>query len=320
MNDEIADSGEAIDMDAAMEEISADLFPEKEEPKEEFDVVEEIIEEVEEPKEKEEPEEAKEPEGKPAPQSWKKEMHEFWKGLDPTVQSYVEQREEQMREGLEKDRGDANIGRTVRDIMAPYQHIFTSQGIDPTQMIGNLTNAHIRLSTAPQEEKLGLIKQIAQSYNISLNGEAPQVDPVLQAMQSKVNNLEQYLTATQQRAKEVEQQEIKEQVEEFISDPAHEFFDEVSAEIVDFVNNGHSLEDAYALALRANPITYQKEMDRQIKEAVEKAQTEWKAESEKAKKAKLANVRSRDTARVPTEPTGTMDDTMREIYREIQSR
>jgi len=325
MSEELADSGSestegGIDMDAAMENISADLFPEKEieEPQESQETtstaVDSEVEQV------EEQVEAEQVETRHAPQSWKKEMHEFWNGLDPAVQDYVEQREEQMREGLEKDRDDANRGRDMRDIMAPYSEILRNQGINESALVKNLMNAHYRLSTADDAGRVNLIRQLAQSYNVSLDGEQKEVDPVLKAMQDKVNNLENHYAQSQQQAQQVAHDGISQDVDAFASDPAHEFFDEVSEQIVDAINNNHSLEDAYALALRTNPIVYQRELDRQIKEAVEKDRAERKSEETKAQKAKAANVRGRDTSKASTEPTGTMEDTMREVYRDIQSR
>ena len=109
-------------------------------------------------------------------------------------------------------------------------------------------------------------------------------------------------------------------METFASDPEHEFFDEVSEQIVPLINAGYSLEDAYANAIWLNPVTRQKEIDRTAKEAAKKAEAEAKQEAEKAKKAKAANVRGRDTSRDSTEPTGTMDDTLRDTFREIQNR
>jgi len=332
MSEELADSGsEGIDMDAAMEEISSDLFPSDPVVKTEEDqeVQEglagkdpEPAEEVKEEVKEEAKEEVKEPEleGKSAPQSWKKEMHEYWKGLDPAVQLYVEQREEQMREGLEKDRGDANLGRVMRDVMSPYSQMLKTQGIDEGVMVRNLMNAHYRLSTADDAGKLDLVKQIAQSYNISLDGTPQQVDPAVKSLQDRIQGLEYNINASQQKSLQEAHSRVQADVEAFASDPAHEFFDEVSEQIVPLINAGYSLEDAYENAIWLNPVTRQKSIDQTAKEAAAKAEETAKQEAEKARKAKVVNVRGRDTNKASTEPTGTMDDTMREVYREIQSR
>jgi len=319
--DENADSGSEIDMDAAMDSISSDLFGKEPEEEVAEEVSEEVTEAVEEKTEEVKAEETEEKEeSRAAPQSWRKEMHEFWKGVDPAVQDYIEQREQQMHEGLEKDRGDANLGRTMRDAMEPYSQLLESQGIEGGALARNLFNAHARLSTADDAGKLDMIKQIANSYGLELDGSKQEIDPVMRAMQDKVNNIEQRYTAAEQAARQAEEARIASDVEAFILDPKHEFFDEVSPEMISFIDGGKSLEDAYNLALKANPVTYQQTLDQQIKEAVEKAKAEWGAEAEKTRKAKSANVRGRDTVRASTEPKGTIEDTLLETYNEIQSR
>jgi len=323
MAEELADSGSEIDMDAAMDEISSDLFGVEESPEETpVEASEETPEETTEETAEETPEETEEetPEVRAAPKSWRKEMHEFWNGLEPAVQDYIEQREQQMHEGLEKDRGDANLGRVMRDVMSPYSEMLKSQGVDESVMVRNLMNAHYKLSTASPEEKVNLFNQLQQMYGVTAQDEATQVDPVLKSVQDKVNMLEQHLTQAQQATLQEARARVEQDVEAFAADPAHEFFDEVSEQIVPLINSGYSLEDAYQNAIWLNPVTRQKEIDRTAAKAAEDAEKAAKAQAEKARKAKSANVRGRDTGRTPTEATGTMEDTMREVYREIQNR
>ena len=184
--------------------------------------------------------------------------------------------------------------------MSPYSQMLQSQGIDESVMVRNLMNAHYRLSTADEAGKADLFKQLAQSYNVPLDGETQQIDPALKAVQDKVNSLEQHLSTAQQRTLQEARDRVEHDVTAFAADPAHEFFDEVSEQIVPLIN--------------------QKEIDRTAKEAGEKSLEDAEKEAKKAMKAKSANVRGRDTNKAPTEPTGTMEDTMREVYRDIQSR
>lgn len=339
MTEELADSGsseveavveDGIDMEAAMDSISEDLFGGK--PVVKTEEGEEVQEGLagKEPKEKpegkaeekeEKPEEPETTEAKRAvPKSWKKEMYGFWENLDPVVQDYVEQRELQMRDGLEKDRGDANLGRVMRDVMSPYSEMLKTQGIDESVMVRNLMNAHYRLSTADEAGKRDLINQIAQSYNVPLDGETQKVDPAIQALQNHIRGIEYKLNASHEQALQQAHDRVTSEVEAFASDPEHGFFDEVSDEIVPLINAGYSLEDAYEKAIWLNPVTRQKEIDRVAKEASDKALEQAKQEAETARKAKAANVRGRDTAKASTEPKGTIDDTLKETYRDIQSR
>lgn len=326
MSEELADSGsessdssESFDMDAAVDSIGKDIFGAEPAVKTEED--QEVQEGLagKEP-EKAEKEEKEEIQARVAPQSWKKEMHEFWNGVDPAVQDYIEQRELQMKDGLEKDRGDANLGRTMRDVMSPYSEMLKTQGIDESVMVKNLMNAHYRLSTVSDDEKVGLINQLAQSYGINMTGDKTQVDPAMKSLQDRIQGLEHNINSSHQKSLQESRDRVQTEVEEFSSDSEHEFFDEVSEQIIPLINAGYSLEDAYKNAIWLNPVTRQKEIDRTNKEAAENAQKEAKQDAEKARKAKVTNVKGRDTNKGSTEPLGTMDDTMHEVYADIQSR
>ncbi len=111
---------------------------------------------------------------------------------------------------------------------------------------------------------------------------------------------------------------VEKEVEAFASE--HPLFDEVAEDLVPFLNAGMSLEDAYEKAIWANPVTRDKEMDRLAKEKEAKQLEAAKEKTAKAKKAKSANVSSRDTEKAPTGTLGTMEDTLRDTYRDIQQR
>jgi len=318
----IADSGaeeSGIDMDAAMDDITTSIFDQEPVVKTEEETTDAVQqEEVEETAEAEVTEEEAKEERSP-PQSWKKEMHDNWNSLEPGMQDYIEQREAQMREGLEKDREDATRGREMRDIMSPYSNMLRQQGINESDMVRNMMNAHVRLSTADDASKAEIFRQMAQSYGVSLDGEQPApIDPAIKAMQDRLQGMEQYINTNHEQALQADRNRIGSDVEAFAAE--HEFFDEVAEQIVPLINAGYNLEDAYQNALWLNPVTRQKEVNRTSKEAAEKAEKLAKQEAEKARKLKSVNVRGRDTNKTPTEPTGTMEDTMRETYRAIQNQ
>lgn len=318
MSEEIADSGEVgIDMDAALDTISDGLFDTQ--PATDHDPVvktdkEEIVEDVSDSSE----EIIEEVEKNELPASWKKDMQEKWEGVDPETQKYFLQRETQMKEGLEKDRGDANLGRTMRDVMAPYSEMLKTQNVDEPQMVKNLLGAHYRLSNSTDEEKVQLFNQLAQNYGVSLDGSQPkEVDPALKALQEQVQGMSNHLSANHEATVQAARERVIADVDKFASDPEHSYFDEISDDIVPLINAGFSLEDAYEKAIWSNPVTRQKEIDRINKENETKVLENAKQEAQKAKKAKATNVRGRDTEKTPTEPLGTMEDTMKETYRKI---
>jgi hypothetical protein len=71
------------------------------------------------------PEPAEEPVWRRPPQSWKKEMHDFWAKADPRLQEYAYQREEQMRAGIEPIRAKAEFADAMNEAIAPYMDRLT---------------------------------------------------------------------------------------------------------------------------------------------------------------------------------------------------
>lgn len=335
---------DSFDMNAAQESLTTDLFPEYEETKDEVkneiseednfeesdeeDTSEETEdnseedsdEETEDDSEEESDEETSDETKRVAPQSWKKEMHEAFSKLPDDVKDYIELREEQMREGLEKDRNDANLGRTMRDIVEPHSALLQSQGVHGEDAVKFFMNAHARLTTAPPSQKLEEAKQFLKVYGIDLDNlqNKAEVDPKVQQLEDQLYQLQNNMTIEQQRTQQASQAQVISEVEKFASEHPH--FDDVAEDIVGLIHAGYTLDEAYEKAIWANPDTRQAEIDRLQKESESKRKSEAKKKAEEAKKAASVNVRSRDTNQASTAPTGTMEDTLLETYREIQNR
>ena len=318
----------AFDMDAAADSLAADLFGKKpeeleankeaEEPEEPVEAEAEATEEVEEPEAEPEPE----VEAREAPQSWKKEMHDKWASLDAETQDYIELREKQMREGLDRNHEDSELGKTMRDTFAPYEAMLRSQNISHEQAIGSFLSTHYKLSTAPMEERKQIFSHLAKVYGLEAptqgeNSEQAPVDPRVNQLQNELNGIKQHLSASQQRSLQEARTRIEGEVEAFAKDHPH--FDDLSDEIARLIRADYELEDAYKVAYKSSRF-YDLDLEKKNKEATEKAEKAKKAEAEKAKKAASVNVKGRDTKKSPTAPTGTMDDTMREVMREIKNR
>lgn len=267
---------------------------------------------------------------KSAPSSWAKEHHETWSKLDPKAQDYISLREEQMLKGLDQYKNDSGFGRQLREITYPYKQLLTSQGVDEPKAVQYLLNAHYRLSTLPENEKLSYLSDIAKSYGIDLKAMLAQgaqpgqqqvrVDPIVSSLQDKINKIESSLTQKEHEAQNAVRTKVSGDVEKFATDPAHPYFDEVSDEIVALIRHGAPLQDAYEKAVWANPVTRAKEISRMQAESETKLKIKFNGEGKKALKASSANVRGRDTSRAPTESLGTMDDTLKEALASIKSR
>jgi hypothetical protein len=184
----------------------------------------------------------------------------------------------------------------------------------------------LRYSTPDQ--KNAYFKQLAQTYGIDLGQVVPgatgtqasPVDPAIQAMQQKLHAIESGLTAQQQASYHQLEQETSKQVDQFASDPAHPHFEEVADDIVLLLKTGLSLQESYDKAVWANPLTREKQLQARLLSETEKQKETARLEALPKAKAAKNNVRSMDSRRAPTEPVGTMADTMRETLKEIRNR
>jgi len=318
---------DGFDMNGALDTLSSDLFPSSDNdtpPTDDGD--DEPPLDAATPKTPATPEESATPITRQAPQSWKKEMHTAYSTLPPDVQEYIEQREQQMRDGLEKDRGDANLGRTMRDVMTPFRDMLQSQGVDEPNAVKFLLNAHYKLSNGPAEARAQYFAGLAQQYGIDIAGLPAQpaaVDPAIKALQDELNGIKSHLTASQQQALNQTKQRVASEVDAFAAQPEHQYFDEVAEEVVAFLSQGHELKAAYEKAVWANPVTRQKEIARIQTENEQTSREKAKQEVDKAKKAASHTVRNRDTRKTPTESKGSMNDlegSLNDTLREIRSR
>ena len=314
-----------IDMDAALESIASDLFPNSEKKDDEesdnVETDEEVDEEVEEEtgKAEEEPVETEVEDKLTPPQSWAKDTHELWDSMTKAQQDQVVLRETQMKEGLDTRKQDADMGIRLRDNLEPFKQILSQHNIDPVDAASKVLASHIRIATAPIEQKKQLLNQLAQSYGITdlevKPGEAE--DPKITQLMNEINQVKQTLGATQQASLQEAKGRIETEVSSFATE--HDHFDDLSDEIAHLIRADYSLEKAYEIAYRASPY-FEKDLEKQREEKLKKDEQVKKTELEKAKKAKSVNVRGRDTKKAPTAPKGTMEDTMHEVMREIKNR
>lgn len=259
---------------------------------------------------------------RPPPKSWAKEKHELWGKLPPDAQEYYETREKQFLDGLEQYKGDAGFAKQLRDVITPYKATIAAQGLNESQAVQYLLNAHYRLSTGSPEERAAAYRQIGEDLGLVQAALDPNatIDPVLKQVQDELREVKSTLTAEQQAKQAQRRAECDAETEKFASDPANVYFSEVAPDMVLFVKEGLSLKEAYDKAVWANPVVRQKEIARIQTEDAAKLKEKSKNEAEAARKAASTNVRGSETRRAPTEPKGTMDDTMRDTLKKIKER
>ena len=318
---------DSFDMDSAVDKVGAGLgLGSQDEADDDLDAPEEkSSEEVSEAAAPEPaaPEQPKEtgPEGRAAPQSWAKATHDIWNKLPQEAQAYIELRENQMHEGVESVRAEAGYGRQLQSVIAPFRSIIEAQGISETAAIHSLLNSHVMLTTGTMEQRQANLNTLARNLGLSApTGEQAPGDPVYTELERKIAQLESNLSARDQAQRNQLTTSIAQTVEAFEKDPKNIYFDQIGDEVVKLIGAGYTLEEAYERGVWANPVTRALEQARVIAERDAKAAAKTKQEVEAAKKASSFNVGGRDTRTAPTGATGTMEDTMRSVLREINSR
>lgn len=265
---------------------------------------------------------------KKPPTSWAKEKHDLWAKADPAIQEYIELREKQMHEGVQKHLPDATFGRQLKEIAQPYMATLTAQGVDAPKAVTWLLNNHQILSTSQPHEKAHHFAELARKYGVDLslvtrgtqsNGQAPASDgqqdqgsysPVVSELVQRLNHIEMTQLHKEEARKQAEIERLTEQVgtelEQFASNPDHKYFDEVSDDMVIFITNGFPLKEAYDRAVRANPETYKKLLA-EASTAQEKAiKSKIKQEAEAAKKLTDHNLGQRNPDKNPTGKNGSL--------------
>lgn len=262
------------------------------------------------------------------PKAWKKEMHEHYGKLDPSVQDYIEERERQVLEGLTQNKSDAEYGKSMRDLLAPYMPLFEAQNVkDPGMAVKYLLNAHYQLSVANPEVRTAMFAKLAKQYKIDLDtmkvlmtNEDPYVDPATKALKERLDKMEGQRTEEQRAQLKSLQEKTAAEVKAFSEDPAHPYFAEVANDIVLLLQDPKmTLKDAYERAIWANPVTRAKEQARLDGVKEEELRKKTAEEAEKARKAKGTDIKGAPSTR-SNDPLGSMDETLRGTYREIQSR
>jgi hypothetical protein len=314
-------STETMDLDAAVDRIGASVFGPMSEPNESPGLNDSTDSAA-------AAHEAAQPEAPPPPapktydppKSWKKEMHEHWTKLDPIVQGYFVEREEQLLNGFKQF-------SPLRDALQPHLDYLNQHNIQAPYAIDSLLRAHRMLTEGPIEQRRAYYDQLGKNLKIieaTAAAQAPPaapVDPMLQQLQQQVSNLESTIQARHQRELETVKTEVQKEVDLFASDTkAHPYFDEVATDIAAFVSQGKSLQDAYDMAVWANPVTRGKEQARLLTEHEAKLKENARLAALPKKKAAGVNVRSSGEGTAPTEPVGSLEDTIRSVNRAIRNR
>ena len=258
---------------------------------------------------------------RPAPKSWRQEHHETWAKMDTKAKEYYSQREDEMHKGMESYKESATYGKTLQDIINPYRPMLAATGMDDRTAVQTLMNAHYRLTQGDMQGRKQAFYELGQNLGfLNAPNTAPE-DPRLSQMREQMNTMQAQQTQRDQHAYNETNTKMLKEVEVFAADPAHPLFNEVSDDIITMIKSGEtSLQGAYEKAVWMNPVTRQKQLASMQTAQVAKLKDDAKQTAAKARQATSVNVRGRTSQVAPTEPMGSIQDTMAATLAEIRSR
>lgn len=265
-----------------------------------------------------------------APKTWTKEALEKWATVDPVIQAEVLKREEDFLKGITIYKSAAELGQRYDAVVDPYKPILAATNTDPIQLFQSFAANHYLLTRGTPQQKIELAAQMIAGYEIPLPellnfmadsiNEPPSAE--VSELRREVGDLRQIINVSQQSSQAQSFSRIDAEIEAFASDPAHPHFNELADDISKLFGNGmaKTLPEAYEMALYANPITRQKELDRLTAEARISADTVDNKRKDKIAKSTADQVTLTPKTRDGTVPTGSIDDTLEETMAAIEAR
>jgi len=223
-------------------------------------------------------EESQDPEQPPenesgAPVSWSATAREAWKKIPKEAQSYIQQRETQMTQGMQKNADLAKRAEGMDQALAPYaQYLSMNGGAGQALQTLLQTGAGLQMGSPAQKAQTvaGIIKQygvdVTALDNLLAGEPVPegvqQRSEVQQAVAEAVapyQQMMQRMEQGQQAQVHRVQEEANTDVSQFANNPKNEFYNDVSNDMADLMdmsaNRGApiSLQDAYQKACTLHP-------------------------------------------------------------------
>jgi hypothetical protein len=203
------------------------------------------------------------------PSTWKKETWGIWDKLNSGAVLTPEEihlmaqeavrRDQDFAKGVSTYKHEADSAKELRAAIEPFMPDLQQHGIQPSQWISQLGNAHQMLARGTPQQKLQMFSKLAQDYGVPLNAiGAPQEQqqPAQEMMQyvqpvyEQVNQLRGQFQAIQSFQQQQEQQRINQEITRFSADKPH--FEQVKDTMARLLETGFAkdLQDAYERAVR----------------------------------------------------------------------
>src|SRR6266436_499236 len=262
--------------------------------------------------------------------SWKKEYWGRFEKLEPELQQYILQRENEYKAGVSTYKGEAEAAKALKTAIEPFLPELQRHNIDPSAWIRNLGNAHQTLALGSPQAKLQIFQRLAQDYGVPLQylvpnqqGQIAQLDPAVQYLAQNLQGLQQQWQQFQSQQQAAEQASIQQSIEQFKTDATrHPHFEAVREQMAALLsaNLAQNLDEAYEKAIWMSP-----QVREQVVAASQQRATQTKLEQQKAitAKAKAQAVSPRSStpgAQANATAKKSLRDTLSEAFGDASSR
>jgi hypothetical protein len=260
------------------------------------------------------------------PESWTADAKaNIWPQLTPTAQAEILRREKAVTDGLAQKSAELKEYEPLKSILGPRQHLLAAE----YGSVANGLQTLFSLSEFAAKDAPGFVKWFAQQRGIDLSSLAgtpagqPQVsaDPDIAALQQEIAALKQNLGGFTQQQEQAQQAELNRQIEAFKADPKNAHFETVRGHMAALMQGGQArdLQEAYDMAVHANPQTRALVTEEQRKADQAKREAEQARAVAEAKRQKETNVATTGALGAsPTKPR-SWEETMAETAKRLNA-
>jgi hypothetical protein len=258
------------------------------------------------------------------PVSLKGEIKAKWKELPADVRAEWRRREDEIHRAMTAKDGDLNLGRTIKEIAAPYEAIIRSEGGTVEGTFKDLLNTSYILRAGTPQQKAMAIQQAIQQFGVDMGlvqQGSQRIDPNIAYLQQEIQSLRQMASPDaikNQLQEQIERDRIAADINAFAANSANVHFQEVRSQMGALMKSGQAknLQDAYEQACWANPSIRANLLKAQQAEEAAKR----KAEMEKKKKAAASIQGSPDGSSPPQKTVKrSIEEEVREAMKAQQS-
>lgn len=211
-------------------------------------------------------------------------MKAKWKDLPEDVRAEWKKREEESHRTITRLDEERNLGKTIKEIATPYEHIIRAEGGTVEGAFKDLLNTSYILRAGTPQQKAQAVMQAIQQFGVDLSlvgyGQRQQANP-LAAIQQEIQALRQQADPNvikSQLQEQIERDRISGEIQAFAANPANVHFETVKSQMGSLIATGRAknLQEAYDMAIWSDP---------SIRSELLKAQTAQETEKKKAEMA-----------------------------------